>query len=84
MELGLRMCHVNPPTDNSEMFLKWEEAVITSFSVSSCATAIIFVLEVHFDILSPFPHLPLPHSGKQTQCSLTSAFEVRRRKWGEK
>ena len=32
-----------------ELFLKWEEAVITSPSVAPCATEMIFVLEVHFD-----------------------------------
>ena len=53
-----------------ELFLKWEEAVITSPSVAPCATEMIFVLEVHFDMLSPFPHFPSPHSGKQTWCSL--------------
>ena len=66
-----------------ELFLKWEEAVITSPSVAPCATVMIFVLEVHFDMLSPFPHFPPPHSGKQTWCSLTSAFAVWGRKWGE-
>lgn len=49
-----------------ELFLKWEEAVATSPSVAPCATENIFVLELHFDMLSPFPHIPPPHSEKQT------------------
>lgn len=28
--ISLRMYHLHPPTDNSELFLKWEEAVTTS------------------------------------------------------
>lgn len=47
-----------------ELFLKWEEAVITFPLVAPCATEIILVLEVHFDMLSPIPHFPPPHSGE--------------------
>ena len=65
-----------------ELFPKREEAVITSPSVAPCATEIIFVLEVRFDMLSLFLHSPPPHSGKQTWCSVTSAFAVRGSKWG--
>lgn len=66
-----------------ELFLKWEEAVITSPSVAPCATEIIFILEVPFDMLSPFPRFSPPHSGRQTWGSLTSVVAVRGRKWGE-
>lgn len=65
-----------------ELFLKWVAAVITSPSVAPCATEIffffffffIFILAVHSDMLSPFPHFPPPHSGRQAWSSLTSVI----------
>lgn len=61
-----------------ELFLKWEEAVVTSPSVAPCATEIIFVLEAQFDMLSPFPLIPPPHSEKRLH--LWSGEEVG---WGD-
>lgn len=53
MELGLSVSCESAYGQLWELFLKWEEAVITSPSVAPCATEMIFVLEVHFDFCLP-------------------------------